>query len=200
REPEVVDLINFLNACGADIEGAGTGTITINGVEALSGADYSVLSDRIEAGTFLAAAVATRSNIKLMQIDPHTLHAVILKLEEAGADISYGDDWLSLDMKGKRPKAVDMVTAPYPSFPTDMQAQLMAVNTLAEGSGAITETIFENRFMHVLELQRMGADIKLQGNTAICKGKPYLTGAPVMATDLRASAGLVIAALGARGE
>lgn len=200
REPEILDLANFLNAAGAKIEGAGTGTIVIQGVEALGGTEYTILPDRIEAGTFLAAAAATASKLTIKKIDPHILHAVILKFEEAGADISLGPDSVTLDMQNKRPRATDIITAPYPSFPTDMQAQFMAVNIFAEGTSMVTETIFENRFMHVQELQRMGADIRLQGNMAICKGKPYLTGAPVMATDLRASAGLVIAALAARGE
>ncbi|MDF3055281.1 MAG: murA2, partial [Gammaproteobacteria bacterium] len=200
REPEIIDLANFLIAAGANIQGAGTGTITVQGVEALCGATHTVLADRIEAGTFLAAAMVTSSCLTLKAIDPHILHAVLLKFEEAGAKIDSGRDWITLDMRGKRSTAVDMITAPYPSFPTDMQAQLMAVNVFAEGTSTLTETIFENRFMHVQELQRMGADIRVQGNMAICKGKPYLTGAPVMATDLRASAGLVVAALGARGE
>lgn len=200
REPEVLDLANFLIAAGAKIQGAGTGTITVQGVETLNGAIYTVLADRIEAGTFLAAAVVTSSCLTLKAIDPHLLHAVLLKFEETGAKITLGNDSITLDMRNKRPLAVDMITAPYPSFPTDMQAQLMAVNILAEGTSTVTETIFENRFMHVQELQRMGADIRVQGNMAICKGRPYLTGAPVMATDLRASAGLVIAALGAKGE
>ncbi|MDX2164002.1 MAG: UDP-N-acetylglucosamine 1-carboxyvinyltransferase [Gammaproteobacteria bacterium] len=200
REPEIIDLANFLNELGAKISGAGTDTITIEGVKALHGCSYRVLPDRIEAGTYLTAAACTRGKIKLKNVVPTILESVLMKLEEAGAQIDLGDDWIMLDMKGNRPKAVNIRTAPYPAFPTDMQAQLMALNTIAEGTGTITETIFENRFMHALELQRMGANIKLEGNTAICTGVDMLHGAPVMATDLRASASLVLAALAAEGE
>lgn len=200
REPEVVDLANFLNACGAKISGAGTHTIEIEGVERLDGSDYAVMSDRIEAGTYLAAAACTRGNIKLKDISPQILEAVLLKLDEAGAHIDTGDNWISLDMKGQQPKSVDISTAPYPGFPTDMQAQMMALNVVAEGTGTIVETIFENRFMHVPEMQRMGANIKLAGSTAVVRGVSELRGAPVMATDLRASASLVLAALAAKGQ
>lgn len=200
REPEVTDLANFLNTMGAKISGAGTATIVIDGVETLTGGNYHVLPDRIETGTYLAAAVITRGKMKLKNTRPDILESVLLKLEETGAFIDIGPDWISLDMKGNCPKAVDISTAPYPAFPTDMQAQMMAVNAVAEGTGIITETIFENRFMHAQELQRMGADITLKGNTAICKGTDKLHGAPVMATDLRASASLVLAGLAASGE
>lgn len=200
REPEVADLANFLNALGAKISGAGTSTIVIEGVDELTGGSYSVLPDRIETGTYLAAAAITRGKIKVKNTRPDLLEAVLLKLEETGAFIETGDDWISLDMRGNRPRAINISTAPYPAFPTDMQAQIMAVNCVAEGAGAITETIFENRFMHVQELQRMGADITLKGNTAICVGTDKLHGAPVMATDLRASASLVLAGLAASGE
>lgn len=200
REPEVEDLANFLNMLGAKISGAGTDTITIEGVDQLGGGRYSVLPDRIEAGTFLAAAACTRGRIIVKDIQPNILKSVLLKLQEAGANISTGENWIELDMQGKRAKAVDVCTAPYPDFPTDMQAQLMAMNITADGVGTITETIFENRFMHVNEMQRMGADIKVEGNTAICTGVEKLTGAPVMATDLRASASLVLAALTAEGD
>lgn len=200
REPEVKDLANFLIALGAKIEGAGTDTIIIHGVEELSGTRYRVLPDRIEAGTYLTAAAMTRGKVKLKDITSDLLESVLTKLEEAGASINKGLDWIELDMKGERPRSVNAATAPYPAFPTDMQAQLMALNTISDGVGTITETIFENRFMHVHELQRMGADISLQGNTAICRGVKMLTGAPVMATDLRASASLVLAGLVAKGK
>jgi UDP-N-acetylglucosamine 1-carboxyvinyltransferase len=201
REPEIVDLANFLNHLGAKISGAGTDTIVIDGVEHLSeGSSYRVLADRIVAGTYLVAAAMTRGKIKIKDVVPDTLGAVLHKLQEAGAYIEIGHDWVQLDMKGNRPKAVSVTTAPFPGFPTDMQAQLLAMNTIAEGTGTITETIFENRFMHVQEMQRMGADIKLQGNTAISQGRDHLTGAPVMATDLRASASLVLAGLVAKGD
>lgn len=200
REPEVEDLANFLNALGAKISGAGTSTIVIDGIDELGGGRYSVLPDRIETGTYLAAAVITQGKIKVKNTRPDLLDSVLLKFEETGAMIDTGPDWISLDMKGKRPRAVNISTAPYPAFPTDMQAQMMAVNTVAEGSGIITETVFENRFMHAQELQRMGADITLKGNTAICNGTNALHGAPVMATDLRASASLVLAGLAASGE
>jgi UDP-N-acetylglucosamine 1-carboxyvinyltransferase len=200
REPEIDDLANFLNSIGAKIKGAGTDTITIEGVKQLGGGEYRILPDRIEAGTYLAAAVCTRGKIRIKDIGPETLTAILLKLEEAGAAIDIGDSWIEIDMLNKEPKAVNVRTAPYPSFPTDMQAQIMAVNLTAQGTGAITETVFENRFMHVQEMQRMGANIKLEGNTAICTGVEKLTGAPVMATDLRASASLVLAGLMAEGE
>lgn len=200
REPEVTDLARFLEGMGAQISGAGTGTITVQGVEALGGAEYSVLPDRIETGTYLIAAAMTGGHIRIVDTAPDTLEAVLIKLAEAGANISTGDSWIELDMQGKRPQSVDIRTAPYPAFPTDMQAQFCAMNAVAEGIGTITETVFENRFQHVLELQRMGADIQLEGHTAICNGVERLTAAPVMATDLRASASLVLAGLAAEGE
>lgn len=198
-EPEVVDLAEFLNTLGARVRGAGTDTIEIEGVDALKGGSYAVLPDRIEAGTYLVAAAMTAGSVWVKQVCPEHLTAVIQKLKEAGAKIICGDDWIQLDMEGKRPKAVDITTAPYPGLPTDMQAQFMAMNAVAEGESRLTETIFENRFMHVHELKRMGADIQLEGNTAICHGREMLNGAPVMATDLRASAGLVLAGLMATG-
>ena len=200
REPEVVDLANCLIAMGARISGAGTDTIEIEGVDSLSGTDYSVLPDRIETGTYLVAAAMTGGRIRLKQTCPDSMDAVLQVLVEAGADITAGEDWIELDMSGRRPRAVNIRTAPYPAFPTDMQAQFSALNAIAEGTGTITETIFENRFMHVQEMRRMGANIQLEGNTAIIKGVERLNGAPVMATDLRASAGLVLAALVADGE
>lgn len=200
REPEVEDVINFLNTLGAKISGAGTSTIIIDGVDKLGGGVYHVLPDRIETGTYLAAAVITKGKIKLKNTRPDLLESVLLTLEEAGAIIDTGTDWIALDMQGKRPRAANVSTAPYPAFPTDMQAQMMAVNAVAEGTGVITETVFENRFMHVQELQRMGAQIALKGNTAVCTGTEELHGAPVMATDLRASASLVLAGLAAKGE
>ncbi len=200
REPEVVDLANMLNAMGAKIQGAGTATITVDGVPRLGGTRYSVMPDRIETGTFLVAAAATGGRVKLKDTDPSILEAVLLKLQEAGAEIVTGEDWIELNMHGKRPKAVNVRTAPYPAFPTDMQAQFIALNAVAEGTGTVIETIFENRFMHALEMQRMGAQIQIEGNTAIVTGVPRLKAAPVMATDLRASASLVIAALVADGE
>jgi len=200
REPEVTDLAKFLIGMGAKIDGAGTGTITIQGVEALGGTDYSVLPDRIESGTYLVAAAMTGGHIKIVDTAPETLEAVLIKLSEAGAQITTGETWIEIDMQGKRPHSVDVRTAPYPAFPTDMQAQFCAMNAVADGIGTITETVFENRFQHVLELQRMGADIQLEGNTAICTGVAQLTAAPVMATDLRASAGLVLAALAGKGD
>ncbi|MDJ0807315.1 MAG: UDP-N-acetylglucosamine 1-carboxyvinyltransferase [Gammaproteobacteria bacterium] len=200
REPEVVDLANCLNAMGARISGAGSPVITIEGVDTLKGTSYRVMPDRIETGTFLVAAAMTRGQVKVRDTQPVLVDAVLQKLREAGAVIHCGDDWISLDMQSERPRAVNVHTAPYPAFPTDMQAQFTAMNSIAEGVGVITETIFENRFMHVQELQRMGADIRLEGNTAICTGVEHLTGAPVMATDLRASASLVLAALVAEGE
>lgn len=200
REPEVEDLANFLNMLGAKIQGAGTDTITIQGVKQLGGGEYCVLPDRIEAGTYLTAAVATRGKVRVKEVRPDTINTLLQKLTEAGADVSVGDTWVEVNMLNKRPKAVSIRTAPYPSFPTDMQAQIMAMNLTAEGIGTVVETVFENRFMHVQEMQRMGANIKLEGNTAICTGVKKLTGAPVMATDLRASASLVIAGLMAEGE
>ena len=200
REPEVVDLANCLIAMGAKISGAGTSKIVIEGVERLQGAKYSVQPDRIETGTFLVAAAITGGKVKTRDTDPTLLDAVLQKLRDAGAEITLGDDWIELDMHGMRAKAVDVHTAPYPAFPTDMQAQFMALNCIAEGAGVVRETIFENRFMHVQELQRMGASIAVEGNTAMVRGVDKLTGAPVMATDLRASASLIIAALAAEGE
>ncbi|MDY0250671.1 MAG: UDP-N-acetylglucosamine 1-carboxyvinyltransferase [Pseudomonas sp.] len=200
REPEIVDLANCLIAMGAKIQGAGTDTITIDGVETLGGATYKVMPDRIETGTYLVAAAVTGGRVKLKDTDPTILEAVLSKLQEAGAEITTGDDWIELDMHGKRPKAVSVRTAPYPAFPTDMQAQFIALNALAEGTGTVIETIFENRFMHALEMQRMGAKIQIEGNTAIVTGIAQLKAAPVMATDLRASASLVIAALMAEGD
>ncbi len=200
REPEVVDLANCLIQMGARIEGAGTDTILIEGVERLSGTRYDVLPDRIETGTYLVAAAITGGSIRLQDTRPGALDAVLEKLAEAGAEIRSGEDWIELDMHGQRPRAVDIRTAPYPAFPTDMQAQFTALNAVAEGTGVISETVFENRFMHVLELQRMGADIRLEGNTAVVRGVDRLTAAPVMATDLRASASLVIAGLVAEGD
>lgn len=200
REPEIVDLANCINAMGGKVSGAGTDHITIEGVESLHGCTYSVLPDRIETGTFLVAAAATRGHIKCLNAAPETLDAVLSKLRQAGAEITTTADTIELNMHGKRPKAVDVKTAPHPAFPTDMQAQFVAMNCVAEGSGIVTETIFENRFMHVPELQRMGAKITLQGNSAVCQGIEGFKGAPVMATDLRASASLVIAGLLAEGE
>jgi UDP-N-acetylglucosamine 1-carboxyvinyltransferase len=200
REPEVVDLANFLIAMGAKIKGAGTDRIVIEGVERLSGTTYEVLPDRIESGTYLVAGAITGGHIRVKNTRPEHLDAVIIKLEEAGAKVGRGDNWVEVDMRGKRPQAVDIRTAPYPAFPTDMQAQFAALNTVANGVGTIIETIFENRFMHMLEMRRMGAEIRLEGNTAIIKGVERLTAAPVMATDLRASASLVLAGLVADGK
>jgi UDP-N-acetylglucosamine 1-carboxyvinyltransferase len=200
REPEVLDLANCLNKMGARISGAGTDTIEIEGVDSLHGTEYTVLADRIETGSYLVAAAMTGGHVKLKDTCPETMDAVLQTLRESGAEVTAGDDWIELDMHGQRPQAVKVHTAPYPAFPTDMQAQFTALNVIAEGTGAITETVFENRFMHVQELQRMGAKIQLEGNTAISTGVPQLTGAPVMATDLRASASLVLAGLVARGE
>lgn len=194
REPEIVDLANCLNAMGAKISGAGTDTLTIEGVENLQGDSYRVMADRIETGTFLVAAAVTQGHVKCVNTDPKALDAVLSKLQEAGATITSGDDWIELVMD-KRPQAVNVRTAPHPAFPTDMQAQFVTLNVIAEGGAHITETIFENRFMHVPELQRMGANIALEGNTAMTTGVEHLTGAQVMATDLRASASLVIAGL-----
>jgi UDP-N-acetylglucosamine 1-carboxyvinyltransferase len=200
REPEVIDLANCLIAMGAKISGAGSDTITIEGVDKLIGCRYRVVPDRIETGTFLIAAAITGGRVRLKNTDARLLDAVLHKLTEAGAEITTGDNWIELDMHGQRPQAVNVRTAPYPAFPTDMQAQFMALNTIAKGAGTVVETIFENRFMHVQELQRMGADIEVQGHTAIVRGVEKLTAAPVMATDLRASASLVLAALAAEGE
>ena len=199
REPEVTDLARALVAMGARIEGAGTDRIVVQGVERLHGARHRVMADRIEAGTFLCAVAAAGGEVTLRGTQPETMEATLGKLREAGARIELGSDWIRIAMAG-RPRAVNLRTAPYPGFATDMQAQFMAVNCIADGVGTITETIFENRFMHALEMQRLGADIALDGNTAVIKGVPALSGATVMATDLRASAGLVIAGLVAQGE
>jgi UDP-N-acetylglucosamine 1-carboxyvinyltransferase len=199
REPEIGDLAAFLQRMGAKIEGAGSDTIHIQGVARLTGASYDVMPDRIESGTYLVAAAITGGRVRLTHTDPKHFDAVLQKLAEAGATITLGADWVELDMRGRRPKAVDIKTAPYPAFPTDMQAQFCALNAIAEGTATITETIFENRFQHVLELQRLGANLSIQGNTVIARGVDRLTGAPVMATDLRASASLVIAGLQAEG-
>ena len=200
REPEVTDLARFLTALGARIEGAGSSTIRIEGVQSLGGATHAILPDRIETGTYLIAAAMTGGHVRLSQAAPDTLEAVLIKLKEAGAALEVGDDWVEIDMQGQKPRSVDLRTAPYPAFPTDMQAQFCALNAVADGVGTITETIFENRFQHVLELQRMGASIQLESNTAIITGVERLTAAPVMATDLRASASLVLAGLAADGE
>ncbi|MCK4841689.1 MAG: UDP-N-acetylglucosamine 1-carboxyvinyltransferase [Methylococcales bacterium] len=202
KEPEVSDLAHFLNAMGAKITGIDTAILTIEGVEKLDNKNihYNILPDRIETGTYLIAAAITRGSIKLKDVRPGTLDAVLDKLKEAGAEITIGENWIKLDMHGKKPKAVNIRTAPYPAFPTDMQAQFTALNIVAEGVGTITETVFENRFMHVQEMQRMGANIQLESNTAICTGSEKITAAPVMATDLRASASLVIAGLAAEGD
>ena len=200
REPEVTDLANFLVGMGAQIEGIGSSTLVVQGVESLGGTTYPVLPDRIETGTYLVAAAMTGGKIRAVNTAPDTLEAVLIKLAEAGASIETGEDWIEIDMQGRRPHSIDVRTAPYPAFPTDMQAQFCAMNAVADGVGTITETIFENRFQHVLEMQRMGADIQLEGHTAICTGVDTLTAAPVMATDLRASAGLVLAALAAEGD
>ena len=200
REPEVVDVANCLNAMGAQISGAGSDVITIEGVESLHGAEHTVIPDRIETGTFLVAAAISGGNIMLRDTQPALLESVIEKLREAGSEILTGDDWISLDQRGRPLRAVDIRTSPYPAFPTDMQAQMVLLNAVAEGSSTVTETVFENRFMHVQELQRMGADIEMQGNTAIIRGVETLHAAPVMATDLRASACLVLAGLVAEGD
>jgi UDP-N-acetylglucosamine 1-carboxyvinyltransferase len=199
REPEVVDLARCLTAMGADISGAGTDVITVHGRDALHGASYAVMPDRIETGTFLAAAAATRGDVRLLGARPDTLDAVLAKLTEAGAVLTSDADSIRLVMEG-RPRAVSLRTAPYPGFPTDMQAQFMTLNCVADGTAMVTETIFENRYMHVQELRRLGASIDVDGHTAVVKGVPTLEGATVMATDLRASASLVIAGLVARGE
>lgn len=199
REPEIVDLANFINTLGGKVQGAGSNTLTIDGVPALHGGRYRVMPDRIETGTFLVAAAATGGWVKLKDTDPHLLEAVLLKLEEAGATLEQGEDWIRLDMTGRRPRAVSLRTAPYPAFPTDMQSQFVALNAIADGVGTVTETIFENRLIQVNELNRMGARIVVEGNTAIVTGVESLRGAPVMASDLRASASLVIAGLVAQG-
>ena len=200
REPEVVDLANCLIAMGADISGQGGATIVINGVDELHGCTYAVMPDRIETGTYLIAAAATRGHIKVKDTQPDILESVLSKLEQAGSEIKIGENWIELDMHGQRPKAVSLRTAPYPAFPTDMQAQFTALNSVALGSGSITETVFENRFMHVHEMNRMGASMRLEGNTVIVDGVEALMGAPVMATDLRASASLIIAGLVSENE
>jgi len=199
QEPEVVDLAECLIKMGAQISGHGSTRIVVNGVDALSGYDHRVIPDRIEAGTFLVGAAMTGGQVRVVNVRPDTLDAVVDKLREAGAKISEGPDWIELDMAGKRPKAVNISTAPYPGFPTDMQAQFTALNAVAEGTGVVTETVFENRFMHILELQRLGADMQIEGNTVIIRGRDRLTAAPMMATDLRASACLVLAGLVAEG-
>lgn len=199
REPEIVDLALFLNSMGARVSGQGTDTIIIDGVEAMQGTEYNVLPDRIEAGTYLVAGAITGGRVRARGAIAEHLDAVLAKLEEAGADVTRGQGFVEVDMRGRRPRAVDIRTAPHPGFPTDMQAQFAALNTVADGVGTIIETIFENRFMHMLEMRRMGAEIRLEGNTAIIKGVPRLTAAPVMATDLRASASLVLAGLVAEG-
>ena len=200
REPEVVDLANFLISMGAKIRGAGTDTIVVEGVERLSGTNYEVLPDRIESGTYLVAGAITGGHVRIKNTRPDHLDAVLMKLQEAGAKVGVGENWVEVDMRGRRPRAVDVRTAPYPAFPTDMQAQFAALNTVAQGVGTITETIFENRFMHMLEMRRLGAEIRLEGNTAIIHGVTRLKAAPVMATDLRASASLVLAGLVAEGR
>jgi len=200
QEPEVVDLAHCLISMGAQIEGVGSSTLVIHGVERLHGTDYKVLPDRIETGTFLVGAAMTGCKVRARGARASTMEAVLAKLEEAGAQVSSGEDWIELDMGGRRPKAVSITTAPYPAFPTDMQAQFTALNCVAEGTGVITETVFENRFMHAHELQRLGADIQLEGNTAVIKGVDHMSGAPIMATDLRASACLVLAGLVAQGD
>lgn len=202
REPEIIDLADFLNAMGAKVSGQGTDTITIEGVESLGGCDHHVIADRVEAATYLIAAAATGGHVKMRDVIPEHLDVVTSKLRESGADVRIGEDWIDLDMRGRRPKAVSLVTAPYPGFPTDLQAQFLAMNTIAEGTATVKETIFENRFMHVHEMNRMGAQIRLEGNntTAIVEGVDVLQAAPVMANDLRASVSLVIAALIADGD
>ncbi|MCI0749077.1 MAG: UDP-N-acetylglucosamine 1-carboxyvinyltransferase [Nevskiales bacterium] len=200
REPEVVDLARCLNAMGARIQGAGSSRLTIQGVPRLHGAEHRVLPDRIETGTYLVAGALTRGRVRVRETDPTLLEAVLQKLQAAGATLTSGPDWIALDMHHRRPRAVDVRTGPHPGFPTDMQAQFMALGCVAEGAGTIVETVFENRFMHALELQRLGADIRIEDNTAVVTGREFLTAAPVMATDLRASASLVLAGLVADGE
>ncbi|TAN08965.1 MAG: UDP-N-acetylglucosamine 1-carboxyvinyltransferase [Rhodanobacteraceae bacterium] len=200
EEPEVCDLAQCLNSMGAQISGIGTTRLVIDGVERLHGTDYNVLPDRIETGTFLVAGAITSGRVRTKHARPDLLKSVLSKLEDTGAHINCDEDTIELDMRGRRPRAVDITTAPYPAFPTDMQAQFTALNCVAEGTGVITETVFENRFMHVQELRRLGADIKLEGNTAIVRGVPHMSGAQMMATDLRASASLVLAGLVAEGD
>ena len=200
REPEVVDLANMLKKMGANIEGAGTDRIVIEGVKELTGCEYAVCPDRIETGSYLAAAVVTGGRIRATHTDPKLLDAVLLKFLEMGALVSTGEDWIEIDMQGKRPRAVSFRTLPHPAFPTDMQAQFMAINAISDGTSTVNETIFENRFMHVPELNRMGANIEVDGHTAVVRGVSKLDGAPVMATDLRASMSLVLAALAADGD
>jgi UDP-N-acetylglucosamine 1-carboxyvinyltransferase len=200
REPEIVDLVRFLRAMGAHIEGEGTGTLIVQGVATLKGASYEVMPDRIEVGTYLVAAAATGGSLRVEGICPEVLGVVRDKLEQTGADLDEGEDWISLDMRGERPKAVDIVTEPFPGFPTDMQAQFTALNTVAQGASRVTETVFENRLMQAHEMKRMGADIVIEGDSACIRGRSSLQGAPVMASDLRASASLVIAGLVASGE
>ena len=200
RGPEVIDLATILSDMGGRVNGAGTLSIKVRGVSELGGTDYMVMPDRVEAGTYMVGAAMTGGRIRLNKVGPSHLEAVTGKLHECGAGIQIGDNWIEIDMRGRRPVAVDIRTSPYPGFPTDMQAQFCALNTIAVGTGTITETIFENRFQHVLELQRMGADIHLEGKNAVCRGVDRLMAAPVMATDLRASAGLVLAGLAAEGE
>ena len=200
QEPEVVDLANCLIAMGARIEGAGSNKIIIHGVDRLHGGHYDVLPDRIETGTFLVAGAMTGGRVMAKKTRADIMDSVLQKLEEAGAHVNTGEDFIEVDMRGNRPKAVSLTTAPYPAFPTDMQAQFAAMNTIAEGVGVITETVFENRFMHIEELRRLGADIRVEGNSAIIRGVNELTAAPIMATDLRASASLVLAGLVARGD
>jgi len=200
REPEVVDLANFLNQMGAQVSGAGTDRVVIDGVNSLSGTRYRVLPDRIETGTFLCAAAMSQGRVMVRDTRPNLLDAVLTKLEATGAELDVGDDWIQLDMRGRRPRAVHVRTAPFPAFPTDMQAQFSALNAVAEGAGSVTETVFENRFMHIQEMQRMGADMRVEGPTALIHGVHQLNGAPVMATDLRASASLILAGLVAKGD
>ncbi len=200
REPEVTDLAQFLNKMGAKISGIGTDTLEIEGVDELTGGDYTILADRIEAGTYLVAGVVTQGQVKIEGINPDLLTVPLQKLQDAGAVLSHGDDWISIDMRNKTIKPVDISTAPYPGFPTDMQAQFMVLNAIANGPSTLSENIFENRFMHVNELNRMGANIHLNGHLAICKGHSTFVGASVMATDLRASASLILAGLAAKGD
>jgi UDP-N-acetylglucosamine 1-carboxyvinyltransferase len=200
REPEVVDLARCLRAMGAKIEGEGTTTIRVRGVKDLHAAKHAIIPDRIEVGTFLVAGAITRGRVRVNQADPSTLDAVLVKLQQAGARVACGADWIEVDMRGERPKSVNIHTMPHPGFPTDMQAQIMALNCIAEGTGTIRETIFENRFMHAHELLRLGADIRIEGTMAVVHGRETLTAAPIMATDLRASASLVLAAMVAQGE
>lgn len=200
KEPEVVDLARCLMSMGAHIEGAGTDTITIEGVESLHGCSHPVIPDRIEAGTYLVAGAVAGGRVRVRKVIPEHLDAVIVKLRECGADLEVGDDWIEINMKGRRPKSVDITTAPYPAFPTDMQAQFTLLNAVAEGTGTVEETVFENRFMHISELERMGARAKIKSNTVVIEGCERLKGAPVMATDLRASASLVLAGLIAEGD